>query len=312
MLGIIVVNYKTIDRTAQYVHEELTKIKTPHKVVIVNNACTDEHNAELSSACDAYLVPESGDIDAHEDIFVLGAKDNLGYAKGNNLGVEFLTKHFDIQYLLFSNNDIVLKDADVVERLIDKLEEKSDIGLIGPSIVNVNGKKANPFVKPSIWKTQIIPNLFLPVLLVIKKKGISHIVDLDIEEGYCYRLGGSFMLTRADTFMESGKFDPATFLYCEEPILSERYLKFRFKTYYLGTVSVIHEHGYTSKQAHRAVQTMKIDFDSQLYYFQKYQGISPLVISLAKLSFYIHVKLWYPLMRAAVIVRDNVKGSWVA
>jgi len=39
------------------------------------------------------MVPESGKINRDADIFVLGAKGNLGYAKENNLGVEFLTKH---------------------------------------------------------------------------------------------------------------------------------------------------------------------------------------------------------------------------
>lgn len=304
MLGIIIVNYKTIERTAQYVREEIVKIKTPHKVVIVNNACTEEHNKTLSRACGAYWVPQSGEIDPDAGLFVLGAKENLGYARGNNLGVEFLRAHFDVDYLLFSNNDIVLKDEDVVERLIEKLEENNDIGLIGPSIINLDGKHTNPYIRPSIWRHLIVPNLFMPLLILTRQRNRMSIVDRSIGDGYCYRLGGCFMMTRTDLFDKAGMFDPATFLYCEEPILSERYLNIGMKSYYLGAVAVIHDHGFTAKQTHQVAQIRKMDFDSQLYYFRKYRGISGLVAGLAIVSFYVHAMLWSPLMRAGVIIRD--------
>ena len=310
MLGIIVVNYKTIDRTSQYVREELAKIKTPHTIVIVNNACTDEHNTRLARACGAVLVADGDKIDNNAHIFILGAKDNLGYAKGNNLGVEFLTKHFDIEYLLFSNNDIIYKDDDVVERLISKLAQINDAGIIGPSVLDVEGNKMNPFVKPSIWRTHIIPNFFLPFFILMKTDVLSAAhLDREAQDGYCYRLSGSFMLTKADIFMKSGMFDPATFLYCEEPILSERYLRLGVKALYMGEVSVIHEHGYTSKQTHQPPQTQRLDFDSQMYYYEKYRSVSRIVIGLAKLSFSVSNCVWYPIINLLIKLRAMIRGA---
>jgi GT2 family glycosyltransferase len=234
-----------------------------------------------------------------------GAKENIGYARGNNLGVEFLASHFDVEYLLFSNNDIVFQDEDVVERLVDKLEAVKDAGLIGPSIRNLEGEKQNPYVRPSIWKQLVIPWLFMPFLIMMKKTGISNAVDTKAQEGYCYRLSGSFMLTRADVFLKAGMFDRQTFLYCEEPILSERYLRVGFKTYYYDGVSVVHEHGHTSSRVHSYLQTKKIDLDSQLYYFQKYRSVSSVVIYLAKASFSIYANIWHPLIDYLLRIRDS-------
>lgn len=55
---------------------------------------------------------------------MLGAKANLVYAKGNNLGANFLLRHFDIDYFLFTNNDLRIVDVDVVEKLIDLRSER--------------------------------------------------------------------------------------------------------------------------------------------------------------------------------------------
>ena len=104
-------------------------------------------------------------------------------------------------------------------------------------------------------------------------------------------------------------FDPATFLYCEEPILSERYLRLGFKAFYMGEVSVIHEHGYTSKQTHQPLQTQKLNFDSQMYYYEKYRSVSRIVIGLAKLSFSVSNCVWYPIINLLIKLRAMIRGA---
>ena len=56
-------------------------------------------------------------------------EENSGFAKGNNIGVRFVNNHFDVDYLLISNNDIVFQQDDVVEKLIDKLNELDTEGV---------------------------------------------------------------------------------------------------------------------------------------------------------------------------------------
>ena len=56
-------------------------------------------------------------------------KDNVGYAKGNNAGARFLLKNFqDTDFLLFSNDDIILEDQNVLITLCETLTSYPDIG----------------------------------------------------------------------------------------------------------------------------------------------------------------------------------------
>ena len=105
MFGIVFVNYKTEAKTITYVQQELSKIQYDHILVIVNNSCTEESNIKLAEGCKAEIVTETDKINDASNTFVLGTKDNLGYAKGDILGADFLNAHFDINYLLFTNND---------------------------------------------------------------------------------------------------------------------------------------------------------------------------------------------------------------
>lgn len=144
MLGIIIVDYKGSARTVEYVKSEVSKISIPKKVVIVNNCASDESNNYYVEQLGAQIITDAISIKETDDIFVIPSTENLGFAKGNNLGADFLIKNFHFNYLLFSNNDIILKDADVVESLINKLSSDSSIGMIGPQIVGFDGKRQSP------------------------------------------------------------------------------------------------------------------------------------------------------------------------
>lgn len=63
---------------------------------------------------------------------------NKGYGAGNNRGIEYALQHYDFQYLVVSNADIIIKDL--------KLEIVQNYGdaIIAPEIRNANGKRQNP------------------------------------------------------------------------------------------------------------------------------------------------------------------------
>lgn len=58
MLGIVLVNYKTEDKTVEYVRTELSKIQSDYKLVIVNNSCTEQSNIKLAEGCKAEIVTD--------------------------------------------------------------------------------------------------------------------------------------------------------------------------------------------------------------------------------------------------------------
>ena len=66
--------------------------------------------------------------------------------------------------------------------------------------------------------------------------------------------------------------DPHTFLYAEEPILSERMLRVGRKTYFLPSVTVVHEHGTTIRKHIDSKKASWLQFRSNAYYYRTYKG----------------------------------------
>ena len=48
--------------------------------------------------------------------------ENYGWAKGNNIGIEYSLKN-GADYVLLCNNDILLKDNDVITKLVSTVED---------------------------------------------------------------------------------------------------------------------------------------------------------------------------------------------
>ena len=123
-LFIVTINYRQEELTIRFVKNELSKIQLPHKTIIVNNSATIGSNHLLCKELNATLVEDiNEETDTQRDTFVISSIDNLGFARGNNLGAEFCRKWFASEYILFTNNDIRLISNDIAERLIQKLDE---------------------------------------------------------------------------------------------------------------------------------------------------------------------------------------------
>ena len=91
------------------------------------------------------------------------------------------------------------------------------------------------------------------------------------EEGFHYKIMGSFFMLRMADYITCGMMDEATFLYGEEVILSERLKTVNKKVYYYPGVCVIHEHGATTKKAlgHRGINGYLLE--SLMYYYRTYR-----------------------------------------
>ena len=292
MLAIIIVNYKDEERTITYIKEEVLKVKSPHLIVIVNNEATEETDKILITKLNAVLVKDTDKTPLTSYCYVISQPDNLGFAKGNNLGAEFTLKHFNITHFLISNNDIRFINDDVVDSLIVKLETLTDVGLIGCKVVGLDGINQSPEPYFAFWNRYIWMYWLTPFLTATKK---TKIFQLDYSqkalEGEHYKIMGSFFIINALDFKNCGMMDPNTFLYAEEMILSDRLKRIHKKTYYYPTVAVLHEHGKTINQYFKIAKSMRLQFESEVYYYRTYHGISSLSIFLGKMSLNIYIKL---------------------
>lgn len=162
-------------------------------------------------------------------IILVKSPHNGGFAKGNNLGAKVAQIVFKPEYLLFTNNDILFPEQIDINQLVRHLYESSNIAIVGPKILGLNGKPQSPARQVDIWHRWIYPMLFWPFGYYLKSIGKitqkSGDTIPNAVSGTVYRVMGSFMLCHSQRFFECGMFDENTFLYGEEMILSERLKK---------------------------------------------------------------------------------------
>ena len=261
-------------------------------IIITNNAATPESDNEFLRNLNAVLVTDIDAKPVKSGIYLISHADNLGYAKGINLGAEFSLRHFDINHFLISNNDIHFINDNVVEKLIERLESMPDVGMIGPKVLGLDGRNQSPEPYYKFWNSYIWMYWLTPFLSSEKKKKIFKLnYSTNAEEGEHYKIMGSFFIVKAIDFINCGMMDPNTFLYGEEVILSERLNAINRKVYFFPQVAILHEHGKTINRYIEMVSSKKLQFKSESYYYRKYRGVTSFSIFVGKLSRNLYILL---------------------
>lgn len=292
MTTIIIINYKNEQLTIDYITKELSKLTDCFNVIVVNNAATPESDSMLCNGLQAELISKESFKESPNSRYVVSSTENLGFAKGNNLAAEIAAKHLNSKYLLFSNNDILINETDIITRMITKIESNERIGIIGPKITGLKGEFQSPepylsFLDRYCWMYISTP--------FISKKAKTKRFKLDYKakakEGFHYKLMGSFFMVKTSNFMQCGMMDPHTFLYSEETILTERMKRIGKEPYYMPTVSVIHAHGLTTKNTIGKKGVNKYLIESEAYYYREYMKTPKWKILIGKLIYTIYCKL---------------------
>lgn len=278
-IGIVIVSYHNDAMTHKYVTQELAKLSVPYTVVVVNNDSTEEDSRRLANMCGLEFVKDDSFAESLSSNkgYLIWSSDNLGYAKGNNKGVRFLGKIEKYTHYLFSNDDIEIKQPEILETLITRMREDERIGAIGPRVIGLDGHDQSPH------DTYISPYRMIgwKLLPFLRKKHKTDVTESPIKPSsrFTYWVQGSFMLVNAAVFNEVGMFDEHTFLYYEEPILAEKLAKIGKAMYFDSDVDVVHYEGGSTK---RNRKREKIEMDSRVYYLREYKHINKIVLFLLK------------------------------
>ena len=294
MLGIIIVNYKNEKKTISFVRNVLSFVNLPSIVIIVNNEASSESNKILVSELEGELITDISKTPNSQSLYVISNPENLGFAKGNNIGVEFAIKYFDISHILFTNNDILFINENIVESLIIKLESLGDkIALIGPRVLGLDGRNQSPEPYISFWNRYFWMYWITPFLSTKKK---CRLFKLDYSnnaiEGIHYKISGSFFLVKSKDYIACGMMDSNTFLYGEELILSERLKNIDKFCYFYPTVSILHEHCQTTNSYLSNDSRQTLRFKNECYYYRKYMKVSgtSIIVGRFSLKFYMFLK----------------------
>lgn len=198
MIGIIVLNWNGKEDTTRCLLS-LEKLTYPHKeVVIVDNGSTDGSIDHFKTAFPHYTLLETG--------------QNLGYAGGNNVGIEYgLNQGFDFFFLL--NNDTIV-DPSIIEHFLSTFEKHPQAGILGAKIYLMSEPTRFDHFG-GLWNKKKMEFDFIGHRALDDGKSWESPLPLD------YVCGAGIMVRRS-VFAHIGLFDPRFFLFFEEADLCFR------------------------------------------------------------------------------------------
>lgn len=297
MFSLIVVDYNSIEKTACYLRhcmEMLQQEEPLHVVVVDNGSRTDGLSCLEREFGASRRFPQT--VEGRE-IFQTSSKDlelvychsgdNLGYARGNNLGTKIADAVFADEYYIISNNDLVIQQPVVLTEVAACFRQHSDMGILGPRIVGLDGMQQSPrkhqsaFVKLIAWYWAMGP----------LKKYVDDVCH-GADAGPCDWVSGSFFFVSAEAFQKAGRMDEHTFLFAEEMILSRRLHTEGYRVYYNPQWSLLHNHGQTVKKAVSVQQGFQISFDANAYYYKTYCNATDILLALARGNFWLYKNLY--------------------
>lgn len=132
MLSYVILHYQAIEVTKSSINSVVENTTDLCRIVIVDNASPNGTGKELS---DFYKD--------NEKIKVILSGENLGFAKGNNLGFHEAKKD-NPDFIIVMNNDVLLVQKDFSDRISQAFNE-DDFDVLGPDIYStkINGHQ-NP------------------------------------------------------------------------------------------------------------------------------------------------------------------------
>lgn len=118
LVSIILVNYKNSSDTIECI-ESLREVDYKNfNVIIVDNASNDDSVQSIRNSIKNEILIES--------------KENLGFAGGNNLGIDYAIKN-GAEYVLLLNNDTTV-ESDFLKELINTFDLEKSVGIVGCKI----------------------------------------------------------------------------------------------------------------------------------------------------------------------------------
>src|ERR1035437_2164849 len=204
-VSIIIVNYKVKQELFACISSIYSsKPTTSFEIIVIDN---DEKN-----------VIEKELLKLFPHVKYIKSPSNLGYGRGNNLGVKFATG----DYLFFLNPDTALLD-NAVDVLVNFLDNNNKSAIVAPLLLDKNNKpyefQGNLELTPLrgivvlSFLSKVFPRIF-------NKYWITNSNKNEIKE--VYSVPGTAFVIKKDIFYRIGKFDEDFFLYFEEHDICKR------------------------------------------------------------------------------------------
>lgn len=266
-LSIIIVSFNTKEITKKCLlslKKNFVKYPLEHEIIVVDNNSSDGTVEFLLD-----LKKQWNNI----DIFL--NKKNLGFGKGNNLGLEKCKG----KYVLYLNSDAIVSDIDFQD-LINLMEMQKDIGALTVKVVLPTGEidPASHRGFPTLWRSLTyfsgLEKAFSNIPVLNKLFGGYHRVDLNLNNIHEIDVPtGAFLFAKRKILNKFGGFDKDYFAYGEDIEMAFQIKKLGYKIIYYPLWKVLHlksVSGLKKKDKNIKKKTNYYFYDSMKIFYKKH------------------------------------------
>lgn len=223
-VAIIIINWNSYEVTKQTIQSLRKSRNQEYTIILIDNASIDGSGEALRNE---FL-----------EIHYIASKSNLGFAGGNNLGIQFAIEK-NYQYILLLNPDVEV-ESDFLEPLFKKFESDQTIGAVQPLIYFHHDKER-------IWNAggKYYPILGdLPVLAYRQKDPGQTFKSKNVSIDWI--TGCAFMI-KTEVIKKAGYLNEMFFMYYEDADWSLQIKKAGYTLAYVPESIIYHKVGDTQK-----------------------------------------------------------------
>jgi GT2 family glycosyltransferase len=216
-ISVILLNWNGLADTEECI-ESLQKSSMPVDIYVVDNASANNQSTILKNKFSA--------------VRVLAQTDNLGFCKGNNVGIQQAIND-GTDYVLILNNDTIVP-PDAIEVLFNEFSTVAGIGALSPVILEYPAVDTVWFAK-AVWDTRRAQFSLNPEKRAYK--------DLKKQAApwYSQFACGCCLFTSAAILKEAGLLDERYFAYFDEADWCKRLERLHYKSYTTAKTIIYHK-----------------------------------------------------------------------
>jgi len=212
------------------------------------------------------------------NITLIQNKENSGFPKGNNIGVNLAKGKF----ICILNPDTVVAE-DTFEKTLAFAQKQNDLGIVGVKLIDGTGNFL-PESKRGVPKPFTAFSKITGLYKFSKSLNKYYAAHLsENETGKVEILVGAFMLMKRETYLEVGGFDENCFMYSDDIDLSYMVLKTGKSNYYFHETTVIHYKGESTVKDEMYMKRFREAMD---FFYRKHFRVSLFFDSFMKIGAY--------------------------
>lgn len=268
----VILHYNSIDSTKKCIESilNLHNSQIPG-VVIVDNASPNKTGAELAKF-----------YKDNENIKVILQEQNVGFAKGNNIGYQYAKYTMGAECIICANNDVYFIQEDFLDR-VEELCVQCPADVAGPDIRTYNDAHQNPlrasllsakqFRKKHLikygWLFYWRMRKVFPFLTFGEKMGAEatkrNIAGRNYkdEQNDIVLQGACIFFMKGYVEKEDEAFVPDTFMYMEEDLLAYKCLINGYSMKYIPSMYIFHAESLST------AESFNKKVDKEIFYYRE-------------------------------------------